>query len=79
MCSYNSMATRLAFNILLTFTQMLMHMTVQGGLRGGGGGGGGCKNTVRETALKADSGRKKPCCTREMNLNQYHWCGCDRI
>ena len=30
----------------------------------------GCTDTVRETALRVDSGRKIPCCTRESNLCQ---------
>ena len=32
----------------------------------------GCTDTVRESALKADSGRKIPCRTRESNLCQQH-------
>ena len=31
-----------------------------------------CMDTVTESALKADSGRKIPCCTRESN--QYKQC-----
>ena len=30
----------------------------------------GCMRTVRESALEADSERKIPCCTREMNQHQ---------
>ena len=32
----------------------------------------GCTDTVGESALKVDSGRKIPCCTGEWNLSQ--WC-----
>ena len=32
----------------------------------------GCRDTVRESALKVDSGRKIPCRTRESNLRQRH-------
>ena len=32
----------------------------------------GCMDTVREPALKVDSGRKIPCCTRESNLHRQH-------
>ena len=32
---------------------------------------GGCADTVRESALEADSGRKIPCCTGDLNLCQY--------
>ena len=45
----------------LTCTQMLMHAIAHGG----------CTDTVRESALKADSGRKVPCRTRELSLGQY--------
>ena len=45
----------------LTCTQMLMHVTTHGGY----------VNTVRESALKADWGRKNPCDIRELNLYQY--------
>ena len=31
-----------------------------------------CMNTISESALKADLGRKIPCCTKEMNLHQYY-------
>ena len=31
---------------------------------------GGCTDTVRDSALKVDSGRKIPCCTEESNLPQ---------
>ena len=31
-----------------------------------------CTNTVEESALKVDSGRKMPCCIGELNL--YQWC-----
>ena len=31
---------------------------------------GGCMDTVRESALKVDSGRKMPCRTGESNLRQ---------
>ena len=30
----------------------------------------GCMDTVRESGLKADSGEKIPCCTRELSLHQ---------
>ena len=30
----------------------------------------GCTDTIRESALKVDSGRKIPCCTRESKLHQ---------
>ena len=46
----------------LTCTQMLMHMIAREG----------CVDTVRESALKVDSGRKISCVTRESNLPQ--WC-----
>ena len=45
----------------LTCTQMLMHVTTNGGY----------VNTVRESALKVDWGRKNPCDIRELNLYQY--------
>ena len=32
----------------------------------------GCMDTIRESALKVDCGRKIPCCTRESNLCQQH-------
>ena len=32
----------------------------------------GCMDTVRESALKVDSGRKIPCRTGESNLRQLH-------
>ena len=32
----------------------------------------GCTDTVRESALKVDSGRKIPCRTEESNLRQQH-------
>ena len=32
----------------------------------------GCMDTVREPALKVDSGRKIPCRTRESNLHRQH-------
>ena len=32
----------------------------------------GCMDAVRESALKVDSGRKIPCCTRELILHQQH-------
>ena len=35
---------------------------------------GGCTDTVRESALKVDSGRKIPCRTRESNLSAACWC-----
>ena len=40
--------------------QMLMHATVHWG----------CTDTIRESALKVDSGRKIPCRTGELNLPQ---------
>ena len=44
----------------LTCSQMLMHAIANGG----------CTDTVRESALKVDSGRKIPCRTGESNLPQ---------
>ena len=44
----------------LTCAQMLMHAIAHGG----------CRDTVRESALKVDSGRKIPCRTGESNLRQ---------
>ena len=44
----------------LTCTQMLMHAIAHGGRR----------DTMRESALKVDSGRKIPCHTTELNLRQ---------
>ena len=44
----------------LTCAQMLMHATAYGG----------CTDTVRESALKVDSGRKIPCRTGDSNLRQ---------
>ena len=32
----------------------------------------GCTDTVRESSLKVDSGRKIPCCTGESNLRWQH-------
>ena len=32
---------------------------------------GGCTDTVRKSALEADSGKKIPCCTRDSNPRQY--------
>ena len=32
----------------------------------------GCMDTIRESALKVDSGRKNPCRIRESNLCQWH-------
>ena len=32
---------------------------------------GGCTDTVRDSALEVDSGRKIPCCTEESNPCQY--------
>ena len=46
---------------LLTCTQMLMHAIAHGG----------CTDTVRETALEVDSGRKVPCRTRDSNPRQH--------
>ena len=31
----------------------------------------GCTDTLRESTLEVDSGRKIPCCTRDLNLGQY--------
>ena len=45
----------------LTCTQMLMHAIARGG----------CTDTVRESALKGDSGRKILCCTEDLNPCQY--------
>ena len=45
----------------LMCTQVLMHVIAQGG----------CVNTIRESALTVDSGRKIPCCTGELGLCQY--------
>ena len=50
-----------------TCTEMLMHAIA----RGGGGGGGGGTNTVSESALNVDYGRKIPCRTGDSNLRQY--------
>ena len=46
----------------LPCAQMLMHAIAREG----------CTDTVREAALKIDSGRKTPCGTGELNLHQ--WC-----
>ena len=35
---------------------------------------GGCMDTVRESALKADSGRKIPC--RNLDSNPHQYCAC---
>ena len=35
---------------------------------------GGCRDTVRKSALEADSGRKIPCCTWDSNPHQYNCC-----
>ena len=57
-----------------------MHATAREMGAGGGGEGrdgrgvGGvdcCTDTVRESALKVDSGRKIPCRTRDSNPRQY--------
>ena len=45
----------------LTCAQMLMHAIAHRG----------CTDTVRASALDADSGRKIPCRTRDSNLCQY--------
>ena len=45
-------------------TQPLIHAIAQEG----------CTDTVRESALKVDFGRKIPCHTRESNLPQQHAC-----
>ena len=45
----------------LTCTQMLMQTIAHGG----------CTDTARESALKADTGRKIPCCTGDSNPRQY--------
>ena len=45
----------------LTCAQMLMHAIAHGG----------CTDTVRESALKVDSGRKIPCRTGDSNPRQY--------
>ena len=42
--------------------QVLMHATAHGS----------CRNTMRESALEADSGRNIPCRTRESNPCQYY-------
>ena len=34
----------------------------------------GCMDTVRESALEADSGRKIPCTTTDLNHHQYRAC-----
>ena len=44
----------------LSCTQMLMHAIAYGG----------CTDTERESALKADTGKKIPCRTGESNLRQ---------
>ena len=46
----------------LTCAQILMHAIAHGGVR----------THVRQSALKADSGRKIPCHTGESNLRQQH-------
>ena len=46
---------------LFTCTQMLMHAIAHGG----------CTDTVRQSALKGDSGRKIPCRTGDSNPRQY--------
>ena len=46
---------------LSTCAQMLMYAIARGG----------CTDTVRESALKADSGRKIPCCTGDSNPRWY--------
>ena len=48
----------------LTCTRMSMHATAHGG----------CRDTVRESALKADSGRKIPCRTGDSNSNPRQYC-----
>ena len=45
----------------VTFAQMLMHAVAHGG----------CAHTVRESALKADTGRKIPRRTGDLNPRQY--------
>ena len=55
----------------LSCVQMLMREIAHGG---GGGGEGGFTDTVRESALKVDSGRKIPCRTGESNLRQRRAC-----
>ena len=48
----------------LTWAQILMHAIAHGG----------CTDTVRESALKVDSGRKNRCHTGDSNPRQY--CAC---
>ena len=57
MCPNNGMAASVCG--FLTHTQMLSHAHR------------GCTNTVRESALKVDSGRKIPCCIRDLNPHQH--------
>ena len=45
---------------ILTCAQMLLHAVEHGG----------CMDTVTESALKVDSGRKIPCCTGDSNRHQ---------
>ena len=58
-CLNNGTAASFLF---LTCTRMLMHAIAHGG----------CMDTVRESALEADSGREIPCCTVDSNLHQYY-------
>ena len=46
---------------IFNVAQMLMHVIAHRG----------CMDTIRESALETDSGRKIPCCTRDVNLCQY--------
>ena len=48
-------------SVFLTSAQMLMHATSHEG----------CTDTVRQSALEVDSGRKIPCLTWDTNVRQY--------
>ena len=60
MCQNNDKAAN-TWDFLMS-TQVLMNLIARGG----------CTNTLRESALKANSRQKIPCCIRESNLAQYH-------
>ena len=60
MCQSNDKAAN-TWDFLMS-TQVLMNLIARGG----------CTNTFRESALKANSLQKVPCCIRESNLAQCH-------
>lgn len=63
MCAVFSRVQAMAWLLMprvLTCAQMLMHIIVHLV----------CTNTVRESTLKVNSGRKIPCCAREFDLHQ---------